>query len=361
MASLGSNQSNNLLYENTNNNGSAITGSNSTGTGLPHNQSITSVDTQESFHSTVSWSAVLAGTAAAAALSLILIILGVGLGMSSLSVWPGEGIGTVALGITSIIWLTFTQIIAYGMGGYLAGRLRTKWVSVHSDEVYFRDTAHGFLTWALASLLCATLLASVISSIAGGATKAGATLIGGTASAVITGATSNIDSNAKNIQSNINPMNYMIGMLFRKDAANLSTSSLGTVTNESSVENNSNSEFLQKSNHGTSVVADQTSEVTSIFMNSINASTLPPSDVKYLGQIVAQQTGLSQPEAEKRVETTFATMKEKKTNAMMIAKTTADKTRKAAAYTALWFFVFLLIGAFSASLAATWGGRGRDN
>ena len=130
--------------------------------GFTHESWRDNADVHSSPYSAVSWGAVLAGAVAAAALSLILIILGVGFGMSSISVWSGQGISAMTLGFTSIAWLAFTQIVAYGMGGYLAGRLRTKWVSVHTDEVYFRDTAHGFLTWALASLLCATLLTSVI-------------------------------------------------------------------------------------------------------------------------------------------------------------------------------------------------------
>ena len=73
----------------------------------------------------VSWGAILAGAAAAAALSLILLILGTGLGLSSVSPWAGQGASAIAFGLTTIAWLTFTQLAASGMGGYLAGRLRT--------------------------------------------------------------------------------------------------------------------------------------------------------------------------------------------------------------------------------------------
>src|SRR6185312_8668571 len=110
----------------------------------------------------VSWSAIFAGAAAAASLSYILIILGFGLGLSSVSPWTNTGAAATTIGVATIIWLTFTQIVASGMGGYLAGRLRIKWASVHTDEVYFRDTAHGFLSWAVASLVVAAFLASAI-------------------------------------------------------------------------------------------------------------------------------------------------------------------------------------------------------
>ncbi len=108
----------------------------------------------------MSWAAIFAGTAATASLSLLLILLGAGLGFSAVSPWADEGVGAKALGFTAIIWLALTQIIASGMGGYLAGRLRVKWFSMHGDEVYFRDTAHGFLSWAVATLVSAVLIAS---------------------------------------------------------------------------------------------------------------------------------------------------------------------------------------------------------
>ena len=335
MASLGNNNSNDVLHKD------------ATNADLVHDYSANSNNLHSAHHSAVSWAAVLAGTTTASALSLILVLLGFGLGMSSISVWAGQGISTETLGITAILWLAFTQIIAYGMGGYLAGRLRTKWVSVHSDEVYFRDTAHGFLTWALASLLCATLLASVIGSIVGGSAKAGATIIGGTSSALITGATANMDVTNKSLQSVDNPMKYIVGTLFRKDVT-----SQPIASSDPSAETNANGEISQQTNH--------VSDVMSIFMNSMSDATLPQNDVKYVGQVVSQQTGLSQQDAEKRVEQTFASMQEKKASAITLAKTTAEKARKVAANTSLWFFVMLLVGAFSASLAATWGGKSRD-
>lgn len=131
--------------------------------------------------SAVSWGAIVAGAAAAAALSLILLILGTGLGLSSVSPWAHSGISAKTFGVSTILWVTATQLIASGMGGYLAGRLRTKWVAVHTDEVYFRDTAHGFLAWAVASLVTAALLTSVIGSIISGGIQAGASVAGGVA------------------------------------------------------------------------------------------------------------------------------------------------------------------------------------
>ena len=129
----------------------------------------------------VSWAAIFAGAIAAAALSLILILLGFGLGFSAVSPWSNEGISAEGLGISTIIWLALTQLIAAGMGGYLAGRLRVKWTTLHGDEVFFRDTAHGFLAWAVATLLTATVLVGSVSGIVGAGVQAGAQVASGAA------------------------------------------------------------------------------------------------------------------------------------------------------------------------------------
>jgi hypothetical protein len=103
-----------------------------------------------------------------------------------------------------------------------------------------------------------------------------------------------------------------------------------------------------------------TAEVSRIFMNVSRSEPLPPEDLRYVGQIVAQRTGLPQQDAEKRVADVYAKAQAKVRDAEVSARDAADKARKASAYSALWLFVSLLIGAFVASLAATFGGRRRD-
>src|SRR5450830_1380498 len=165
--------------------------------------------------SAVSWGAIVAGAAAAAALSLIMLMLGIGLGLSSVSPWAHHGLSGGALGVSAILWVTFTQLVASGMGGYLAGRLRTKWVAVHTDEVYFRDTAHGFLAWAVASLATAALLTSVIGSIVSGGIQAGAS-VAGSAATTAAGARAG-GSEMRRSGGNGGPMGYFVDSLFRKD------------------------------------------------------------------------------------------------------------------------------------------------
>ena len=136
----------------------------------------------------VSWGAVIAGAVGAAALSLVLFLLGTGLGLAVVSPWVSEGISGTTAGVSTIAWVTAVQLLASLLGGYLAGRLRTRWVTVHTDEVFFRDTAHGFLAWAVATLLMATLLSSAIGTAISAGLKAGGEVAKSAVTAAGTGA-----------------------------------------------------------------------------------------------------------------------------------------------------------------------------
>jgi hypothetical protein len=300
----------------------------------------------------VSWGAVLAGAAAAAALSLILLMLGVGLGLSSISPWANEGVSARTFSISTILWITLTQLLASGMGGYLAGRLRIRWVGVQSDEVHFRDTAHGFLAWAVASLATAALLSSAIGTIVSGGVQAGASVAGGVTAvagtaAVVGGAAAG--TGMAGAGSRDGSMNYFIDSLMRKDpnAGSTAPAQAGTPTGSAVA--------LSEPASNTS-----SAEVSRIFANTLRTGALPPEDLRYVGQIVAQRTGVSQQEAEKRVADTYARAQAKLREAEAAARTAADQARKASAQATLWLFISLLIGAFVASLAATFGGRQRD-
>ncbi len=316
--------------------------------------------------SAVSWSAIIAGSVAASALSLVLVILGFGLGMSTVSVWSGVGISATTLGVTTIIWLAFTHLIAHGMGGYLAGRLRVRWLGTHGDEVFFRDTAHGFLSWALASILFATLFSMVAGSILGATAKTGGDMIGGaaaTALASATGKDASDGNNTSSLQSNF--VNYLASDLFRDESAyNKPVSDPNSLSNNDAAANgnpdpdtlnpvNTYSANALSANNNSSNIA----QVVSIFAHNSKADTLPLKDLQYVSYLIAQQTGSTQAESNLRVSKAFAAMQEK----IAEAKVATEKARVVAANTALWFFVFLLLGAFSASFAATLGGRWRDD
>lgn len=285
----------------------------------------------------VSWGAVFAGATGAAALSLILLVLGVGLGLSSVSPWSQHGLSATTFGISAILWLTITQLLASGMGGYIAGRLRTKWVSTHTDEVYFRDTAHGFIAWSVATLITAAALTSAIGSIIGTGIEAGASAAGsaGSAAAAAGVGAATAAKEGETLSAN-GGMGYFVDSLFRKDANAPADTSVP------------------------STAAQAATEVSKIFIQSLKAGALAPEDQRYIGQLVAQRTGLSQQDAEKRVGDTFTRTQAAINDAAAKAKEAADQARKASSYAALWLFVSLLIGAFAASLAATYGGRRRD-
>jgi hypothetical protein len=286
-------------------------------------------DGGETKRSGVSWGAILAGAAAAAALSLVLFLLGSGLGFSALS--PYEDNSAKAFGITTILWITFTQLAASGVGGYIAGRLRVKWATVHTDEVYFRDTAHGMLAWAVATLLTAALFTGVLSSALTGVMNAGAGVAkatmatGGVAAAAAA-------NHGESGGAAANPLNYFSDMLMRSDKPATDASA-----------------------------ADSRAEVMRIMTTSMANGSLSPDDRAYLAQTVAARTGIAPADAERRVDEVYSRATNAAAKAKATAKDVADKARKAAASAALWMTVALLLGALVASLAATSGGKQRDS
>jgi hypothetical protein len=256
----------------------------------------------------VSWASVIGGAVVAAALSLILLALGAGLGLSSVSLWSNVGASASTIGTAAIMWLILTQVISSSMGGYLAGRLRTKWANIHTDEVYFRDTAHGFLAWSVALVVTAAFLTSAATYMVGGAASSAAGGVGFAAGG---------QADERGLNSN----EYFVDTLFR-------------------------SESVRSDSNGASLHA----EVGRIVANSLRQGSLSAADKRYLAQLVAARTGLSQTDAEKRVSDVVAE-----------AQQAADTARQAVAHALLWVFLALLTGAFCASLAATIGGRQRDH
>jgi hypothetical protein len=252
----------------------------------------------------VSWAAVVSGAVASLAITLILMSFGAGMGFSMASPWTGAAPSATTFKISTGIYLLVIAMISSAIGGHLAGRLRSRWIGVHSDEVYFRDTVHGFLAWALASVLGAILL-----------TSAATTLIGGAATG-LTQSTTNAPAQSSG------PMDGYVDRLLRSDA---------------SVQQNANDAVTR-------------AELARLFTSSFrNGGDLSASDHAYVAKVVSSKTGLSQADADKRV-----------TEVSNQAKTDLDNARKAAAQLAFWLTASLLLGAFSASLAATEGGGWRD-
>ncbi|GLS19875.1 hypothetical protein GCM10007874_28920 [Labrys miyagiensis] len=275
----------------------------------------------ESSNSAVSWGAIIAGAAAATVIFLLLVIVGTGIGLVSISPWSNSGASTTTVGILAILWSLAIPLFAYAVGGYLAGRLRTQWVGVHTDEVFFRDTAHGMLVWAVGTIVSACLVGSILSTAVSGIAQTGAALTSAAANAAGS-ATGNGGLNA-----------YFNDMLFRAQQAPAET----------------RNDDASKA------------EVGRIVTQSLASGQLSDDDRTYISQVIARQTGLSQADAGKRLDDVMAKAKAAAQQAADKAKAVADAARKAAIYAALWAFVGLLIGGFSASYMATVGGRIRDD
>ena len=246
----------------------------------------------------VSWAAIAAGAIAAAALTLVLLAFGAGMGFSAVSPWGNSGVSANTFQIGTGIYLIVVAMLASTVGGFLAGRLRTKWVGVHTHEVFFRDTAHGFLAWGLATVVSAAFLTATASNIAGTASS-------GLASA------------------SVGPIDYYVDALLRSDP----TASQNTTDLEATRR-----------------------EIARILTTGLRDGDVLAPDRTYLVQVVAARTGLGQADADRRVSEVINQV-----------KTALDNARKAAAKPSLWLTASLLIGAFCASLAATEGGYVRDN
>jgi len=271
----------------------------------------TRVGALEENQSAVSWAAIAAGGVATAALTLLLLAFGAGMGFSAISPWSNAGISSETFSLAAGIYLIVVAMLASTIGGYVAGRLRTKWVGVHSDEVAFRDTAHGFLAWAFAAVLGSALLGTAATYLVGGAAQ-------GAAQGVSQGAVASQSAGGAN--------EYFVDLLLRPNPTGQST----------------------PAPQGASDVTVRR-EVGRIFTRSLRERNLSAADRTYLAQLVSSRAGVDQAEADKRVA-----------DALNQAKIAADEARSAAAKTALWLTAAMLVGAFAASLAAVEGGQLRD-
>src|SRR4029079_7475007 len=127
----------------------------------------------ESSASAVEWPAIAAGALAAIGVSIIISTLATGAGLASIKPWSFSEPSPATFGVAAAIGLIITQWIASALGGYLTGRLRIKWVGIRTDEIFFRDTAHGFLAWALATLFMAAVFSLIAAgTVAGTGTEA---------------------------------------------------------------------------------------------------------------------------------------------------------------------------------------------
>ena len=267
--------------------------------------------TAESRISAISWPAIFGGAVGAAAIGVVLVTIGSGFGLASVSMRPNVGATPATFVISAGIWLIVVQWISAGLGGYLTGRLRTKWVNAHTHEVFFRDTAHGFLTWATASVIGAAVIGMAASSAVGTGTRAAATVAAGAAAA-----TPAMQARA-----------YGVDSLLRGEKPEFAASS-----------------------------RDTHAEASRILAQAMVNGEVPAGDRSYLADIITSRTGVTAVDAQKRVDDVITREKA----AVASAKVAADAARKYTATAAIFTGLSMLIGAFIASIAAAYGGSWRD-
>jgi hypothetical protein len=206
----------------------------------------------ESLASGVSWPAVIAGAFVTAAIGLTLMALGAGMGLSAISPWPRAGWSATLSSPGAIVWVLITQLLSCALGGYVAGRLRTKWASVHNHEVYFRDTAHGLLVWAVAVVMTVVFFSSLAASLAGDVAAAPG--------------------------NRVDPSDYFVDSLLRGPRP------AGEIVNDQPVRN----------------------EVRVILARALREPEASAADRGYLSSLVASRAGISETEAARRVDETIA-------------------------------------------------------
>lgn len=256
----------------------------------------------------ISWPAILGGAAVSCALTLLMLAFGAGLGLSVVSPWGGSGVSATTFKIGTGIYFLVVAMIASGLGGHVTGRLRHRYAGVHPNEVYFRDTANGFVAWAVATLIGVTALSSIATGIVGGAA---------------TGAI----AAAPQATSTAAPY---IDRLLRIDSASPAPAPAPAGNGDADTQ--------------------VRGELAALLMPSLSGrSDLAAADRTYVNRVVARRTGLSEADSEQRV------------NAVLTqAKSDLDAARKAALQLSLWLAASLLLGAFASAIAAAEAGEIRD-
>jgi hypothetical protein len=269
---------------------------------------------QESAVSAVSWPAITAGTVVAVSVTFVLTALGSGLGIASVSPWPGRGVSATTFTVLTAIWVIVVQWGASALGGYTAGRLRTKWAGLHTHEVFFRDTAHGLVTWATATVLGALLFTAAAVHTAGKGVHAAAAL-------------SSVPAERD----------------FHRSMGRDGTASYGM-------------DRLFRSTSTEPVAPERYAEATRLLNNAVADGTLSTEDNAYLTGLVAARAAIPPQEAQQRVNDALAQLKA----ADVRARKAADAARVAAAETSIYLALSMLVGAFVACAAAALGGKLRD-
>jgi hypothetical protein len=273
----------------------------------------------------VEWGAVLAGAFLAAAISFVLLTFGAAIGLSATSPWPNSGASAKLIATLAVLWAMMQQIGAFMVGGYVAGRMRSRWHEPTQHEVEFRDGLHGGLVWAVGIVIGAALALAT----AGAAAKTGIDVAGKAAGVTALSTTE--------------PMEAVLDSMLRPTTVAQATSTSTPPAAATPAPTASRARSTASS--------DETrSEMARILASAVASGALSDQNRTYLAQVVAQRSGLSQQEAERRVNEAFTAARE-----------AADKARKAAILTGFVTAASLIISFGAAWWAAIRGGQHRDN
>jgi hypothetical protein len=269
----------------------------------------------------VEWGAVLAGAVLAAAISFVLLTFGAAIGLSATSPWPNSGLSAKVIASLAVFWAMAQQIGSIMLGGYVAGRMRSRWHEP-GHEAEFRDGLHGALVWAVAVLISAFLVFMT----AGMAASTGADIAGKAAGSLVS-TTDPMDA----------VLDTMLGPTATAQAAAPAAPAAGPPTSA-------------RPRAANAATGDGTrAEASRILASSVASGSITSENRAQLAQLVAQRTGVSQQDAERRVDA-----------AVNSARAAADKARRAAILTGFVTAAGLLLSLAAGWWAATRGGHHRD-
>jgi hypothetical protein len=279
------------------------------------------------------WGPVILGALGATAISVVLLTFGAALGLSIVSPYPYAGISAKGLAVLTGTYVALVTVASFGAGGYLAGRLRSPWAGAVGNEVtesHFRDGSYGFGVWALGVLLGSALAVSGV----GGVLKA---VVGSTtavAAAGAAGAASNPAAGAAFSRLSMEPTDFAVDRVLAPTPAPAGAPATAPSSR-----------------------ADLAAPIARVFSANLANPQLNAADRTYLVQLVMQQTGLPQADAEKRVDQAFTDLKA----AEQKARDAAEQARKATLIAAFLAAATLAIGCAAACGGAGLGGRHRDD
>src|SRR5882757_469102 len=279
------------------------------------------------------WGPVILGALAATAISVVLLTFGAALGLSIVSPYPYAGISAKGLAVLTGTYVALVTVASFGAGGYLAGRLRSPWTGAVGNEItesHFRDGSYGFGVWALSVLLGSALAVSGV----GGVLKAAVHSTTAVAAAGTAGAASNPNTGAALNRLSMEPTDFAVDRVLAPTPAPAGAAAASASSR-----------------------ADLAAPIARTFAANIDNPQLNAADRTYLVQLVMQQTGLPQADAEKRVDQAFTDLKA----AEQKARDAAEQARKATLIAAFLAAATLAIGCAAACGAASLGGRHRDD